>query len=401
MRFAPMLLCAAAVWGASLLDRSAGPLAGGDGLATQSGLHDGAEGNTEFVLAELRHKIHTFKQGVRAETARWVKLRQQIAGLENSILGGGSGEPAGGPSAVVVAGGAVAGAVPRPYTKPAVPPGPPPAARAAPLPSLKPDRVIEPEAARIATTAPARANGHQTTAIAGNPSAPAPATVSVPRAPTRAPHGSAGPGAAAGHAPPPPAGEGRLELTAAQMDAITAGLAAVEINALAAAHGPNTLTSTKTGTNALGHELLEFAYGTGEALAIGDQSAVDLSASYYADGDFVVGGQYRIVIDGPRHAEGYAAAVVVSIDADHPDFDAVRGRYEGLASRIERGYDAYAGRLERLGECGSKCERGGEHLASGIGRSQAGMVQFIQAGYASLLGYAIRDLRRLEATSAR
>ena len=107
---------------------------------------------------------------------------------------------------------------------------------------------------------------------------------------------------------------GPVRLTESQMERLTAGLAFVSIDALAAAMGPMRRTGTRVRTHASRRHLVEAAFGTGEAYAIGDAAAVDLSNSFFADGDFTIGGGFSLEVHRPGFSAGRVTSFVISFD---------------------------------------------------------------------------------------
>ncbi len=106
--------------------------------------------------------------------------------------------------------------------------------------------------------------------------------------------------------PPPAAEDGPVRLSATQMDAITAGLVTVDVTGFAAAQGADAFVGTDVRTDVASNEWIEVAYGTGEAYAIGDDTAVDVATSVYGEGDHVTGGTFRFVVN--RSHEGWRAS---------------------------------------------------------------------------------------------
>jgi transposase-like protein len=190
-------------------------------------------------------------------------------------------------------------------------------------------------------------------------------------------------------------GGGPVRLSATQMDAITAGLVAVDVTAFAAAQGSDAYTGTDTRTDAAGSEWIEVAYGTGEAYAVGDGAAADAATSVYGEGDYVVSGDFRSVVNGPGSAQGRTMGFVIVIDADHPRFEVLRRRFERLTNHLERGYEVRASRIQHVSErLAARGDRGDERLAGYLGRGYERLVGFVERGYAHFVRVADRELGR-------
>lgn len=182
--------------------------------------------------------------------------------------------------------------------------------------------------------------------------------------------------------PPRATNDGPVRLSAAQMDAITAGLVAVNVTALAVARGADAFTGTDTRADATGSEWIEVAYGVGEAYAVGDDAAVDVATSVYGDGDYVTGGSLRFVVNGPGYALGRTMGFVIVIDADHPRFESLQRKFEGLANHLDRGYEAQADQLQRVSEhWAAHGDRGDERLAGYLERGYEHLIGFVERGY--------------------
>ena len=195
--------------------------------------------------------------------------------------------------------------------------------------------------------------------------------------------------------PPRAAEDGPVRLSATQIDAITAGLAAVDVTAFAAAQGSGAFTGTDTETDAAGNQWIELAYGTGEAYAIGDEATVDVATSVYGEGDYVTGGEFRFVVNGPGHAQGRTMGFVIVIDADHPRFEVLRRRFESLTNHLERGYEVRASRIQHASErLAARGDRGGERLAGYLARGYERLIGFVERGYGHFVGIARREYDR-------
>lgn len=144
---------------------------------------------------------------------------------------------------------------------------------------------------------------------------------------------------------------GRITLSAAQMDAVTAGLAAIEVTASAFAAGRGALTGAETRTVARPlNEFFEIAYGTGHAIAAGDIAGVHVATELDGDGGVVFGGKYTFTLQVPGVAQGHTGGFVGSVDPDHPRFEMVQWWAEILGWRLEHDYR----NLQHMSEVGRR-----------------------------------------------
>ena len=378
-----LLVCAAILLGAAAPpDPSAARPADIAVSAARDDAQGDAGGGTGPALAELRHRIVALLTSVIDLEAR---LQQRVAGLEQSTFDETSGARSKGDRA----GAALTNAVPRPLTKPFLPPRTHAPGGDPPRPFLKPD-LGDPEATLASAV---RRPGEVAKTKA--PSGLLPVLKPTVESPPSAARGSAergsrdapGPTATVRSSQPSP-GERRIELTAAQMDAVTAGLATIHIDALAVAAGPETLSATDVETHALTDEqgLYELAYGTGEAVAAGEVADTRATTDLFADGEVVVGSRFSYGYDLPGYSESLTGGFVVSIEADHPSMRTILHRAKLLAAVLERDYRIaalHAKRGQRLLE--RDAERGERYIGKYLQRDHDRMTRHFETGVNRLL----------------
>lgn len=181
------------------------------------------------------------------------------------------------------------------------------------------------------------------------------------------------------------------------MDAITAGLAGIDIDAMAVALGPDGYTATDVETHALSDEqgLYEVAYGTGQALAAGEATGVHLATEIYGDGAVVVGTRFGYEYDLPGYSEGRTGGFVVSVDAAHPRLRAVVHQARALAAGLQHAYQIAVSRAERGNWLLQRnAEYGGPYLETHLQRDRDRLVRRFQFGMYRLLQTLETDQRR-------
>ena len=180
----------------------------------------------------------------------------------------------------------------------------------------------------------------------------------------------------------------RVELTAAQMDAVTAGLVAIDIDVLAKAIGPVTYTDATVETYALADSSFEIAFGAGNGFAAGDETAVDVWTEVYGDGGVVVGDRFGLVFDWLGYSEGHTGGFVVSIDPRHPRFAAIKRLAENLALRLEHSTDRMERHLQRgLRLAAIDAKLADAYLISRLTRDYRMFEAQFERGIATLLRY--------------